>query len=88
MTSDNSKVIANAMQLKKTNKRKTTAQFIEEATSIHGSRYIYEMVDYVGSHIKVKILCRVHGIYEQRPYGHLGGMWWYRDWETDRKSVV
>jgi hypothetical protein len=54
-------------------KRKTTEQFIEGAKVIHGDRYDYSLVEYVGTHVKVKIVCNEHGEFEQAPKGHLRG---------------
>ena len=54
-------------------KTKTTEQFIEEAKKIYGDSYDYSLVDYKNSHEKVKIICPIHGIFEQIPYNHLRG---------------
>ena len=51
----------------------TTAQFIEKAQKIHGNIYDYNLVDYIHNNIKIKIICREHGIFEQKPYSHLNG---------------
>jgi hypothetical protein len=50
-----------------------TKSFIEKAISIHGNRYDYSFVDYVKSSIKVKIICKKHGVFFQRPNSHLAG---------------
>jgi len=39
----------------------------------HGDKYNYSLVEYHGYDIKVKIICPNHGIFEQRPHGHLRG---------------
>jgi len=54
-------------------KRKTTAQFVQDARKIHGKKYDYSMVEYVNAHIKVKIICPVHGLFVQVPNSHLSG---------------
>lgn len=51
----------------------TTEEFIEKAKTIHGDKYDYSLVDYKTNKIKVKILCPVHGEFEQRPNAHLQG---------------
>ncbi len=51
--------------------RKTTKQFIQDAIKIHGTKYDYSLVQYVNNHIKVKIICPVHGVFEQTPINHL-----------------
>ena len=51
----------------------TTEQTIEKFKAVHGSRYSYCKVDYVSAKSKVKILCKIHGIFEQNPNNHLSG---------------
>ena len=55
------------------NKTLTTEQFIKKAIEVHGDRYDYSLVEYVGAHDKVKIICSVHGVFNQRPNNHLNG---------------
>lgn len=55
------------------NKLKTTEYFIAESTKIHGNRYNYSLVEYKDSKTKVKIICSIHGEFEQTPNGHLKG---------------
>lgn len=54
-------------------KKLTTEEFIQKAKNIHGTKYDYSMVQYCGAHTKVKIICPVHGEFEQKPNGHLCG---------------
>ena len=54
-------------------KRLTTQDFIEKAKSIHGDRYDYSLSDYKTGHIKLKITCKEHGVFEQSPANHLQG---------------
>jgi len=51
--------------------RLTTEQFIEKAKKIHGDRYDYSLVKYDNVQIKVKIICKKHGVFEQKPRKHL-----------------
>ena len=51
----------------------TTSQFIEKATSKHGDRYDYSLVDYVNTKTPVLINCKVHGGFMQKPSDHLLG---------------
>jgi hypothetical protein len=53
--------------------RKTTAEFITEASDIHQNRYDYSLVNYQTAHDKVKIICGKHGAFEQSAGGHLQG---------------
>lgn len=50
---------------------KTTEQFIKEARKIHGDRYDYSLVEYTNNKTKVKIICPIHGLFEQSPQSHL-----------------
>lgn len=54
-------------------RRKTTEYFIEKANAIHGDRYDYSLVEYLGSTAKVTIVCSEHGCFEQAPSEHLFG---------------
>ena len=53
--------------------KKTTKEFIENAKLIHGDKYDYSLVNYVNSKTKVKIICPIHGEFEQIPNNHLKG---------------
>jgi len=55
------------------NKRLTSEQFIERANALHKNKYDYSLVKYVNAHTKVKIICPVHGVFEQTPKNHLDG---------------
>ena len=48
-------------------------KFIEKSNEIHGDKYDYNLVDYINSKTKVKIICPIHGIFEQIPNCHLIG---------------
>jgi len=52
----------------------TTEQFIEKAKKIYESKYDYSLVEYKGINNKVKIICPIHGIYEQEASVHLKGI--------------
>ena len=54
-------------------KRENKEEFIEKAKSKHGDLYIYDLVDYKSENIPVKIICKLHGIFEQQPHSHLSG---------------
>ena len=49
----------------------TTEEFIARAKQVHGDKYDYSLVKYVNAHTKIKIICQVHGVFEQTPDGHL-----------------
>ena len=48
-----------------------TKEFIEKAIKIHGDKYDYSKVEYIDSKTKVKIICQIHGEFEQTPNHHL-----------------
>lgn len=54
--------------------RKNTEQFIREATIAHGGKYDYSLVNYTLATEKVKIICPVHGVFEQIARDHLRGV--------------
>ena len=54
-------------------KKLTTEQFIKKAKQVHKNTYDYSLVEYVNNSTKVKIICSIHGEFEQTPAGHLSG---------------
>ena len=52
-------------------KRLTIEKFIERANKVHNNKYDYSLVKYTGAHNKVKILCPIHGKFEQRSCDHI-----------------
>ncbi len=54
-------------------KKKTIEEFIIDARLVHGDKYNYDLVEYINSYTKVKIVCHIHGVFEQRPHSHLKG---------------
>jgi hypothetical protein len=49
----------------------TNIEFIEKTKVIHGDKYDYSLVEYVDSKTNIKIICPIHGIFEQTPNDHL-----------------
>ena len=47
--------------------------FIENAKAVHGDLYIYDAVKYVNSQTKVELRCKKHGVFKQKPNGHITG---------------
>lgn len=57
-----------------TNRRVLTLEkFIKRAKRVHGSKYDYSKVIYKPGNIKIKIICKTHGIFVQNPHNHLFG---------------
>ena len=52
-------------------KRLTNEEFIFKARIIHGEKYDYSLVNYINGNTKVKIICTIHGIFEQYVKNHL-----------------
>jgi hypothetical protein len=53
------------------NCRSSREAFIEKASVIHHAVYDYSLVEYTNVHTNVKIICKIHGIFEQTPGNHL-----------------
>lgn len=49
----------------------TTEEFTEKAIAVHGDRWDYSRVVYIGSKSKIEITCRLHGVFWQSPNDHL-----------------
>ncbi len=58
---------------KRSNVRKTTEQFIEEARQVHGNKFDYSKVEFVNNHTKICVICPEHGEFWQTPNDHLRG---------------
>lgn len=52
-------------------KTKTEEVFIRQCRDAHHDTYDYSLVNYVNNSTKVKILCSIHGEFEQTPAKHL-----------------
>lgn len=48
----------------------TSKIIINDFRSVHGDKYDYSLVDYKTMHTKVKIICPIHGEFEQEPVAH------------------
>ena len=55
------------------NKPLTNLEFVEKSKSVHGDKYDYSLVEYKDGKLKVKIICPVHGEFEQVASNHLTG---------------
>ena len=54
-------------------KKDTKQKFIKKAKKVHGDKYNYSLVNYINSKTPIKIVCPIHGIFEQTPNNHLKG---------------
>ena len=59
----------------KSNMKKTLTieQFISKSKFIHNDKYNYDLSIYNKASDKIKIICPIHGIFEQRAYTHMQG---------------
>jgi hypothetical protein len=55
-----------------------TIDFIEKALKIHRDKYDYSLVEYINNLSNIKIICRIHGNFEQTPSSHLRGSGCYK----------
>jgi hypothetical protein len=55
-------------------KKLTTEEFIQKAVAVHGDKYEYLNVNYEHSQKKVEIICKKHGVFQQRSNNHLMGI--------------
>jgi hypothetical protein len=56
-----------------TGRYKTTEEFIEQASKIHGNKYDYTKTNYINWFQKIEIICKNHGPFWQQPSNHLTG---------------
>lgn len=54
-------------------KKLTRSEFIEKAKKVHGDKYDYSKVEYIGALSKIIIVCPFHGEFIQTAYKHLNG---------------
>ena len=54
-------------------KKKTQEEVIQDFIKAHGDEYDYSLVKYVNNITPVKIICKKHGMFEQKPEKHKAG---------------
>lgn len=52
-------------------KSRKSKNFVEKSQVIHNFKYNYDLVIYENCRSKVKIICSIHGEFEQTPNAHL-----------------
>ena len=55
------------------NRKKSLDLFIIQSNEKHNNKYDYSLVVYLNNQIKIKIICPIHGIFEQIPNSHIQG---------------
>jgi len=58
---------------KREKKTSNTKEFISKSKKVHGNLYDYSLVNYKKARIIIKIICSIHGEFEQTPNDHLNG---------------
>jgi very-short-patch-repair endonuclease len=53
--------------------KKTTNEFINDAIKKWRNKYDYSEVEYNGNKRKIRIICKIHGVFSQTPNDHLTG---------------
>lgn len=53
------------------NKKFDSIKFIKMANIIHKNKYDYSLSSFNKSQNKIKIICKIHGVFEQRPDNHI-----------------
>jgi hypothetical protein len=48
-------------------------EWIDKAKNVHGERYDYSKVVYENNSTKIRIICKEHGEFRQRPSNHIKG---------------
>lgn len=51
----------------------TTDEIILKFKEIHKDKYDYKLVSYKNNYTKINIICKLHGIFSQKPINHLHG---------------
>lgn len=62
-----------AIDFRANKKTYTTESYIRMANNKHNFIYDYSLVNYEHSQKKIKIICKIHGVFEQKPNLHLMG---------------
>lgn len=52
------------------NEKKNITDVLQSFKNIHGDKYDYSIVQYINAHTKIKIICPIHGEFEQTPNNH------------------
>ena len=52
---------------------KDTEYFINRSVKTHGDLYDYSLVDYINNITSVKIICPIHGVFNQKAGNHMSG---------------
>lgn len=69
-------------------KKITQEESLNRFKKKHGDRYDYSKVEYKGTKIKIKIICKVHGEFRQSPEHHWNGHKCVRCWTDEQRGLI
>lgn len=49
----------------------TDEEFVRRGREVHGNKYDYSQSHYVNAHTLIKIICPIHGEFQQNPNKHI-----------------
>ena len=75
--------IKNHINLKTNNE-----EYIERCNKIHDYKYDYSLTKYINQKIKIKIICPIHGLFEQYPNNHVRGNGCRKCYKTISKGEI
>ena len=73
---------------KNKNKILSNGEFITRSIKAHSNKYDYSLVNYVNSKTKIKIICPIHGVFEQAPVSHIRGKGCYLCGKDELKKKI
>ena len=50
------------------------SQFLRRAVAVHGDKYMYDSSTYSMVKSKINIVCKLHGVFDQKAYDHIDGV--------------
>lgn len=53
--------------------RERQLYFIQQSIKVHGNKYLYTEVNYINNSTKVRLVCSIHGVFDQEPASHMRG---------------
>jgi len=67
----------------------TKSTFVEKSRVVYEDKYDYSLVEYINSSTRVKIICPIHGIFEQKPVEHTRGYGCVKcSWDNTRTTQL
>jgi Zn finger protein HypA/HybF involved in hydrogenase expression len=68
-------------------RKKPLTNVISDFKKIHGDKYDYSLMNYIDCKSKIKIICKIHGVFEQTPINHISGKGCYLCSKTKKLSL-